>query len=262
MMFDLQRLNRKLRYVGLLVVMVLALVLAALPTAAQAAPVSHDYGYGYGYPCSGTCYVVRPGDTLSQIAEWYGVSLWALAKYNGIHDPSTIYVGQKIYIPPYKDGGYHKPDNDCGGCGYDKGYHKPDNDCGGCGYDKGYHKPDNDCGGCGYDKGYHKPNNDCGGCGYDKGYHKPDNNCGGCGYNKGYYQANDYGCFSCGYYGKPSYDYGCGGCGKYSGYYYVVRPGDTLSKIAHWYGVDLYYLAYKNGIHDPSKIYVGQVIYL
>jgi LysM repeat protein len=257
------KIRRKLRYVSLLVIVLLAVGLAALPTPAQAAPVRNEYGYGYGhgYQCGGGCYVVRPGDTLSQIALWYGVSLWALAKHNGIHDPSTIYVGQKIYIP-YGDGGYHhKPDDGCGGCGHDGGYgHKPDNDCGGC----GYHKPDNHCGGCGYDQGYHKPDNHCGGCGYDQGYHHANNDygCGGCDvYKQPSY--NNSGCFSCGYYGKPSYDSGCGGCGHHGGYgYYVVRPGDTLSRIAQWYGVDLYYLAYKNGIHDPSKIYVGQVIYL
>ncbi|RIK44949.1 MAG: hypothetical protein DCC55_00960 [Chloroflexi bacterium] len=66
------------------------------------------------------------------------------------------------------------------------------------------------------------------------------------------------------YYKPPKTHYDCGGCGKpgYGHGTYVVRPGDTLSQIAKWYGVNVHYLAHKNGISNPSKIYVGQVIYL
>ncbi len=44
-------------------------------------------------------YTVRPGDTLSQIAERFGVSLQALMEANGITDPDAIYVGQVLRIP-------------------------------------------------------------------------------------------------------------------------------------------------------------------
>ena len=46
-------------------------------------------------------YVVKPGDTLSQISARYNVKggYTALAKYNNIANPSRINVGQKIIIP-------------------------------------------------------------------------------------------------------------------------------------------------------------------
>jgi N-acetylmuramoyl-L-alanine amidase len=43
-------------------------------------------------------YVVKKGDTLSGIADRYGVSLSTLKSYNNLKK-STIYVGQKIRIP-------------------------------------------------------------------------------------------------------------------------------------------------------------------
>jgi len=41
---------------------------------------------------------------------------------------------------------------------------------------------------------------------------------------------------------------------------YVVRPGDTLFRIALRHGVPLWSLAQANGIQNPSLIYVGQVL--
>ena len=46
---------------------------------------------------------VRYGETLSTIAYRYGVSPWALAKANNIHNLNRIYAGQWLYIP----GGYY-----------------------------------------------------------------------------------------------------------------------------------------------------------
>ena len=45
-----------------------------------------------------------------------------------------------------------------------------------------------------------------------------------------------------------------------SGQTYTVRPGDTLSAIALRFGVSMWTLAQVNGIHNPSLIYVGQVL--
>jgi LysM repeat protein len=179
--------SHQLRRASLLLVLVLALVLTALPTAAMAAPAAGYYG-SYHHSCNG-CYIVQPGDTLSQIAKWYGVSTYAMASYNGISNPSKIYVGQALYIP---QGG-------CYNCGYNQGY--------------------------GHSHGY--GNNQ----GYGNSYHKHS-------------------------YGN---DYGCGSCGAG---HYVVQPGDTLSQIAKWYGVSVSYLCHKNGLNNPSKIYVGQVLYI
>ncbi len=44
-------------------------------------------------------YVVKPGDSLSAIAVQYNTTIAALAKANGIENPSIIYVGQKLDIP-------------------------------------------------------------------------------------------------------------------------------------------------------------------
>ncbi len=44
-------------------------------------------------------YKVKPGDTLSQIAERFGVSMQAIMEANGITDPDAIYVGQILRIP-------------------------------------------------------------------------------------------------------------------------------------------------------------------
>jgi len=47
----------------------------------------------------GIVYTVRPGDTLSEIAERYGTTYQSLAAYNGISNPNLIYAGQTIRIP-------------------------------------------------------------------------------------------------------------------------------------------------------------------
>ena len=45
-------------------------------------------------------YVVQAGDTLSAIAQEFGVTIAALAAYNEIADPNAIRVGQRLRIPP------------------------------------------------------------------------------------------------------------------------------------------------------------------
>jgi soluble lytic murein transglycosylase-like protein len=46
-----------------------------------------------------TTYIVRPGDTLSEIAVRHGTSVQALVLANGLHDPNVIRVGQLLHIP-------------------------------------------------------------------------------------------------------------------------------------------------------------------
>lgn len=54
----------------------------------------------YGAPAGCVSYYrVRPGDTLSEIAAWYGINTYSLASANGLSNASYIYVGQKICIP-------------------------------------------------------------------------------------------------------------------------------------------------------------------
>lgn len=52
-----------------------------------------------GTPVSGDTYTVRSGDTLSEIAAAWGVSVSELAAYNGISNPNVINVGQVIKKP-------------------------------------------------------------------------------------------------------------------------------------------------------------------
>jgi len=46
-----------------------------------------------------TTYIVRPGDTLSEIAVRHGTTVQALVKANGITDANLIRVGQLLHIP-------------------------------------------------------------------------------------------------------------------------------------------------------------------
>jgi len=58
-----------------------------------------------GAPQSGGVYhTVRPGDTLSGLARWYGTTVQAIMQANGLRS-TTIYVGQALYIPSGGGGG-------------------------------------------------------------------------------------------------------------------------------------------------------------
>lgn len=59
---------------------------------------------GSGYPSGCVTYHwVQYGDTASEIAVHYGISIYALARANGITNLNRIYVGQRLCIPS----GYH-----------------------------------------------------------------------------------------------------------------------------------------------------------
>ncbi len=49
-------------------------------------------------PATGNTYVVRRGDTLSRIARRFGTTTAALARLNGIANPSAIYAGQVLRL--------------------------------------------------------------------------------------------------------------------------------------------------------------------
>ena len=48
---------------------------------------------------AGSSYVVKGGDTLSQIAEQFDTSVAAIVAANDIANPSRIYVGQELIVP-------------------------------------------------------------------------------------------------------------------------------------------------------------------
>jgi lipoprotein NlpD len=52
------------------------------------------------------------------------------------------------------------------------------------------------------------------------------------------------------------------GCPPSRGVYHVVQEGQTLYRIGRTYGVDEQYLARLNGISDPTRLAVGQKLYI
>lgn len=71
---------------------VLAMILALLPSAALASP--NEGGCAY-------VHVVRYGETLSGIASRYGVSMWSIMQANNIANANRIYAGTRLCIPGY-----------------------------------------------------------------------------------------------------------------------------------------------------------------
>jgi LysM repeat protein len=49
-------------------------------------------------------YDVQPGDTLSEIAERYSVSLSTLKEFNGLDDPNVLRTGKPLKIPRRRNG--------------------------------------------------------------------------------------------------------------------------------------------------------------
>ena len=45
-------------------------------------------------------YKIKAGDTLSGIAQQFGITVEDIVKYNNITDPNAVYEGQTILIPP------------------------------------------------------------------------------------------------------------------------------------------------------------------
>jgi murein DD-endopeptidase MepM/ murein hydrolase activator NlpD len=94
-----------------IVLLVLASSLAACATPAPRDPAAIDYRRAnYDGPgpdvvspatrCEpGARYVVREGDTLSEIAEACGVTTRAMADTNGLYPPYDVYVGQELSFP-------------------------------------------------------------------------------------------------------------------------------------------------------------------
>lgn len=50
-------------------------------------------------PTPAGTYVIQPGDTLSVIAEQFGITIQALSDANGITDVNSIQPGQELIIP-------------------------------------------------------------------------------------------------------------------------------------------------------------------
>jgi len=137
----------------LLLLVVVSLFVPAAAQAAQSSVASYQYGYGWDNDddqCAARYYVHR-GDTLSRIAARYGVSVYAIARINGIHNINRIYPGQYLCIPAHgwSHDGYHDWYDD------DYRYHHDDDK----GYAPGGYHQEDDYGYYGYkrhDDGYGK----------------------------------------------------------------------------------------------------------
>jgi LysM repeat protein len=82
-----------MRKIGLLVVVLAAVVLLALPMAASAETAQTAGGSG----CA-QYYRIKCGDTLSKIARTFGTSVNYLASLNGIANPNYIIAGTTICV--------------------------------------------------------------------------------------------------------------------------------------------------------------------
>lgn len=183
----------------------------------------------------GVYYWVQPGDTLSEIAVWHGTSVWALMQANGLADPNHIYVGQKLYIPK-SYGGHHG--------GYPGGHQGGPT----CAF---YHTVQ-----------YGQTLSHIA-VYYGVNVHTlaQINAI----YNWNHVYAGQRLCIPGGYNPppppkpyppkpvppKPQPPAQCS---------YTVQYGDTLAKIAYWYGTTVHTLVYLNNLYNINQLYVGQVL--
>lgn len=68
------------------------------PTPAPPSPTAGPVG-------APTTYKIQPGDSLSSIAQKFGITVDDIVKANNIENANEIYAGQEIIIPPAKPGG-------------------------------------------------------------------------------------------------------------------------------------------------------------
>ncbi len=55
-------------------------------------------------PFVATAHIVKPGDTLGNLGATYGLAPEAVAAFNGLEDLNDLRVGQRLLIPPSRDG--------------------------------------------------------------------------------------------------------------------------------------------------------------
>ena len=83
------------RRMGAVLAALVVLGIVLVPAASAAGAATHSNAP----PAAEGTHVVRPGETLTQIARRYGVNVYVLAKVNGIADLNHIHTGQRLVIP-------------------------------------------------------------------------------------------------------------------------------------------------------------------
>ncbi len=202
-----QQLSRKFMNRRILFAFVLLCMLTAtvMPTAAFAAPAEAP-------AASGIYHIVKAGETLSQIARRYSVTVNALVAANGLSNASYIYVGQQIYVPAVNGAP--------AGC-------------------SSYY--------------WVKPGDTLSGVAAWFGIDTYSLAAANYLSNASYIYVGQKICIPS-IYGGPSYPPSGG-----HGYgWYTVKAGDTLSQIAAWNGISVHHLMHLNGLSNPNYIYVGQ----
>lgn len=96
--------KRHMPRLSILIVLVAMLTGLVLPGVASAAPVSATAVVAAAPLAGGVYHTVRPGDTLSGLARWYGTTVQAIMQANGLRS-TTIFVGQVLFIPTGGGGG-------------------------------------------------------------------------------------------------------------------------------------------------------------
>ncbi len=192
------------RRTAIALLLLFAIAATMLPTAVLAAPESSPT-YSTGY------HVVRPGETLSHIARYYGVTVRALMNANGLTNANYIYVGQRLSIPLSSGAP--------AGC---------------------------------YSYYYVKAGDTLSRVASYFGMRTSALAAANGISNANYIYVGQRLCIP-NIYGGPVYP-------PSGGAYYTVRAGDTLTKIANWYGTTVQSLTYLNGLSNANYIYVGQVL--
>lgn len=93
--------GRARQRVCILAILFALLVGSLSPAVVSAAPASAVTG---APQASGVRHTVRPGETLSGLARWYGTTVQAIMQANGLRS-TTIFVGQVLFIPTGGGGG-------------------------------------------------------------------------------------------------------------------------------------------------------------
>ena len=198
----------------------------------------------------GNYHTVRYGETLFSIGRLYGVYPYAIAQANGLYNPNRIYAGQVLYIP--SDAGWNRGDN-CGrNCGnyWDNVNYNDGCSSGDCSGYRGDYNDGCSSGGCSGYQGDYNDGCSSGGCSGYRGDYNDGCSSGGCSGYRGDY--NDWN------RGSPgSHQPGCGG-----GNYHRVVRGETLTRIAYYYGVSPWAIARANGIYNLNRIYAGQCLHI
>jgi LysM repeat protein len=186
-------------------------------------------------------HIVKPGETLSSIARMYGTTVEAIMRANGLTNPNLIYVGQKLTIPNCGTGGPatpvppvyppQPPPSQPPSSGTCFTYIvRPGDTVSGIAARTG-----DTVMGIAKRNGLVNPNLIFAGqslmiCPGGAGGHPPS-------------------CQPC----PPPPSHTCRA-------YYTVKPGDTLFRIAMYYGTTVYAISAANGLANPNWIYAGQTL--